>query len=118
MRNETGEMMFPGYHIPEITSILRQYHNVFKDNLDPKTRMKVEPITIVQREGHNVRPIKMMTLRLVPQHWSLEADQLIKDLLKSKVIRRAQKPSDWCSPSKFYSTIIRQIEAYSGFLLP
>ncbi len=80
--------------------IINKYSDVVSDTL-PETPMNGPPMKIHLKEGANVRPSRVMTARQVPIHHKKEADELVEKLIRDKIIRRINEPTEWTSPAFF-----------------
>lgn len=79
-------------------SIKEEFSDVLSDKLKDEP-MKRPPMKIHLEP--DARPINVTTARQTPLKFVDEADNLVEELLKCKVIAKVEKPTTWCSPAFF-----------------
>ena len=84
---------------PQMEALHAEYEDVFNDRLLPGKRINVEPAVIELVEGAIPRSINHC--RQYPLHHAEEAEALVAKLVKSKVLKKYDGPTQWCSPSHF-----------------
>ena len=78
------------------SNFLSEFADVMSDDMSP-TSMRCEPMTISFYK--NVRPVKIMTASRVPLRFEEEANKLVKEMMKNKVITPVSETTEWCSPA-------------------
>merc|ERR1712105_181193 len=84
-----------------VRKTLVEFSDVFREKLSKTTRLDTPPMQIELRDDVTIRPLGTSTAQFIPARWQDEADEMIRNLLKSRVIEPAGKAGGWCSPSKF-----------------
>merc|ERR1712074_33747 len=100
-KEEDKEVEFSHIQHESVRKILTEFSSVFRNRLSQSTRLDTEPMRIELRDDVTIRPLGVSTARLIPARWQDEADEMIRNLLKSHIIEPAGKAGSWCSPSKF-----------------
>ena len=89
-------------HVDKLNEIADRYPDVFDaKNLKP---LKVPPMEInVNRDDPDYKPLRVYTARKTPLHFEKNADELLKYLLDTGVIKRADpnRTYEWVSPAFF-----------------
>ena len=78
---------------------LKNYQRAFSDKIDENTIANIDPITIKVRP--DVKPTNRQTMRPLDISMREAGEQLIRELLESKVIEECTSPTPWCSPAFF-----------------
>merc|ERR1712074_318696 len=100
-KEEDEEVEFSHIQHESVRKTLTDFSSVFRNRLSKSTRLDTEPMRIELRDDVTIRPLGVSTARLIPARWQDEADEMIRNLLKSRIIGPAGKAGGWCSPSKF-----------------
>merc|ERR1712074_352666 len=100
-KEEEEEIEFSHIQHESVRKTLTDFSSVFRNRLSKSTRLDTEPMKIELRDDVTIRPLGVSTARLIPARWQDEADEMIRNLLKSRIIEPAGKAGGWCSPSKF-----------------
>ena len=89
-------------HVDKLDEIADKYPDVF--DAEKLTPLKVPPMEInVDRDDPEYKPLRVYTPRKTPLHFEQPADDLLKYLLDTGVVKRADpnKHYEWVSPALF-----------------
>ena len=87
------------------TSRKIKLNNTLKSSSDelPTEPMKDEPLVVHLKHGADIRPKAVTIMHPIPKHLRLDADELVKKLLRNSDIKLVpeDKISEWISPAFF-----------------
>ena len=100
--NNNIEPLIYRTHVDKLNDIADKYPDVFdSEKLAP---LKVPPMEInINRQHPDYKPLRIYTARKTPLHFEDNADELLKYLLETGVIKRADpnRHYEWVSPAFF-----------------
>ena len=80
-------------------NILKKYHDVFKDRLDPTDRVNIDPVHLVVDKSCNIQPVQATKPYYIPFHLLEPARKEFKEMLRSGVLTETTEATEWCSQS-------------------
>ena len=81
----------------ERNKVLDKFPELFTNNLTGKRFINAPPQKITLNPHFTGHPQRRLTARLIPRAWKQEADQMIQDMIKAKLIEKADHHCDWVS---------------------
>ena len=79
--------------------ILKEYHDVFKDRLDPTDRVNIDPVHLEADNSRNIKPAQATKPYDIPFHLREPARKEFKEMLRSGVLTENTEATEWCSQS-------------------
>ena len=79
--------------------ILKDHHNIFKDQLGPEDRVNIAPVHLEVDHTRNISPVKAMKPFDIPFHLRKPATKEFNAMLKSGVLTENKEATEWCSQS-------------------
>ena len=77
--------------------LLNEYADTFKSKLGPDDVMKIPPVTLEIDKTKNIRPFHASTSYQIPHHLKIPARDEWDEMIKSGVIEKSTKSSEWTS---------------------
>ena len=78
--------------------LISSFHDTFKDDLINLLFLVGSEEEIHFIDDPTVTPLNVIRPRAIPIGWRREADLLVRNLLKAKIIERVLHVTQWCSP--------------------
>ena len=79
--------------------ILKEFHDVFKDRLDPTDRVNIAPVHLEVDHSRNIKPVQATKPYDIPFHLRKPATKEFNEMLRSGVLTENKEASEWCSQS-------------------
>ena len=77
------------------------FHSTFKDDLINRPLLVGPEENIHFIDDPEVTPVNIARPRAIPIGWRREADLLVRNLLKARIIEQVSHVTPWCSPGGF-----------------
>ena len=81
--------------------LISSFHSTFEYDLINRPLLVGPEENIHFIDDPEVTPLNVVRPRAIPIGWRREADLLVRNLLKAKIIERVSHITQWCSPGAF-----------------
>lgn len=89
-------------HNDSLEAIKEDFKDVLSNSLGSASgSIKGPKMTIELDDSINVQPIQVHTARQVPIHYQQMSNDLLDELIASKVLKPVKEPTKWISPAHF-----------------